>query len=130
VAEKKAEMPSDVSDHVGWFDRFAGHASHVASRAWFFGFCVVLVVVWAPSIVVIHSLNTWQLIINTTTTIVTFLLVALLQNTQERSDQALQSKLNAIADSLSDLMTAQGLDKDAAELRDAVGLEDRESSDS
>ncbi|MDQ1552114.1 MAG: hypothetical protein QOD50_1536, partial [Actinomycetota bacterium] len=63
------------------------------------------------------------------TTIITFLLVALLQNTQERSNNAVQGKLNAIADSLADLMQAQGLDKDAAELRSAVGLEDRESSD-
>lgn len=69
------------------------------------------------------------MIINTATTIITFLLVALLQNTQERSDNAIQEKLNAIADSLSDLMKAQGLEKDAAELRSAVGLEDRESSD-
>ena len=47
----------------------------------------------------------------------------------QRSDNAIQEKLNAIADSLSDLMKAQGLEKDAAELRSAVGLEDRESSD-
>jgi low affinity Fe/Cu permease len=130
AANRKAEMPSDVTGKVGWFDRFAGHASRLASRAWFFGFCVLLVVVWAPSILLVGSLNTWQLIINTTTTIVTFLLVALLQNTQERSDQAIQAKLNAIADSLGDLLSKQGLEKDAKELRAAVGLEDRETSDS
>jgi hypothetical protein len=88
-----------------------------------------LVVVWAPSIYVLHSVSIWQLIINTVTTIITFLLVALLQNTQERSNNAIQAKLNAIADSLADLMNAQGLEKDAKELRSAVGLEDRESSD-
>ncbi|HEX4444156.1 MAG TPA: low affinity iron permease family protein [Galbitalea sp.] len=126
---KQPDMPEDVDTHVGWFDRFASSASKFVSRAWFFAFCVLLVVIWAPSIVIIHSISTWQLIINTMTTIITFLLVALLQNTQERSDNAIQAKLNAIADSLSDLMTAQGLEKDAAELRSAVGLEDRESSD-
>jgi low affinity Fe/Cu permease len=113
---------------LGWFDRFATHASKVVSRAGFFAFCVLLVVLWAPSILFIHSISVWQLIINTLTTIITFLLVALLQNSQERSDKALQEKLNAIADSLSDLMQAQGLDGDAQELREAVGLEDRESS--
>ena len=46
---------------------------------------MLLVVIWAPSILLIHSISTWQLIINTLTTIITFLLVALLQNTQERS---------------------------------------------
>ena len=122
-------MPSDVDSKVGWFDTFASGAARFVSRAWFFAFCVLLVVIWAPSILLIHSIGTWQLIINTATTIITFLLVALLQNTQERSDNAIQEKLNAIADSMSDLMRAQGLEKDAAELRSAVGLEDRESSD-
>ncbi|MCU1421505.1 MAG: uncharacterized protein JWN36_1156 [Microbacteriaceae bacterium] len=129
TAPKKAVMPSDVDATVGWFDKFASGAAKFVSRAWFFAFCVLLVVIWAPSILLIHSIGTWQLIINTATTIITFLLVALLQNTQERSDNAIQEKLNAIADSLSDLMKAQGLEKDAAELRSAVGLEDRESSD-
>jgi low affinity Fe/Cu permease len=125
----KPAMPSEVDTHVGWFDQFASGASKFVSRAWFFAFCVLLVVIWAPSIALIHSINTWQLIINTLTTIITFLLVALLQNTQERSNNAVQVKLNAIADGLSDLMHAQGYEKDAAELRAAVGLEDRESSD-
>jgi low affinity Fe/Cu permease len=116
------------SKKLGWFDRFATHASKVVSRAGFFAFCVLLVVLWAPSILFIHSISVWQLIINTLTTIITFLLVALLQNSQERSDKALQEKLNAIADSLSDLMQSQGLHGDAQELREAVGLEDRESS--
>ena len=126
---KPAEMPEDVSEHVGWFDRFATGSSHFVSRAWFFAFCVALVVIWAPSIVLIHSISTWQLIINTLTTIITFLLVALLQNTQERSDRATQDKLNAISAALAKIADAQGLKKDAEELRAAVGLEDRESSD-
>jgi low affinity Fe/Cu permease len=125
----KPAMPSDVDSTVGWFDRFADVASKIVSRAWFFAFCLLLVVVWAPSIYLLHSVSIWQLIINTVTTIITFLLVALLQNTQERSNNAIQGKLNAVADALSDFMKAQGLDKDAAELRSAVGLEDRESSD-
>ena len=48
---------------------------------------------------------------------------------EERSDRATQDKLNAIAGALSKMAAAQGLKKDAAELRSAVGLEDRESSD-
>jgi low affinity Fe/Cu permease len=92
-----------------------------------------VVVLWAPSFVLLHNIDTWQLIINTLTTIVTFLLVALLQNTQKRADQATQHKLNAIADGLSDLMTEladshPGLVVDRDELRHAVGLEERESS--
>jgi len=126
---QRATMPEDVSDHVGWFDRFADKASKLASRAWFFAFCVLLVLVWAPSILLLKSIDTWQLIINTATTIITFLLVALLQNSQERSDQAVQQKLNAIADSLADVMDKQNLPNNARELREAVGLENHESSD-
>jgi hypothetical protein len=69
----------------------------------------------------------------TLTTIVTFLMVALLQNSQTRANQAVQDKLNAIADGLADLMTATAdrsphLHDEVAELRSAVGLEDRERS--
>lgn len=56
------------------------------------------------SFLLIKSLDTWQLIINTITSIVTFWLVALLQNSQRRSERALHVKLNAIADGLADLM--------------------------
>lgn len=128
-------VPTDVSDKVGGFDKFAEVASRLASRAWFFVFCVLLVVLWAPSILVLKNIDTWQLIINTLTTIVTFLMVALLQNSQTRADQAVQHKLNAIADALADLMCQVGqgeddntLAKDVAELRAAVGLEQREST--
>ncbi|MGJ0203630.1 low affinity iron permease family protein [Leucobacter sp. gxy201] len=128
MASKAPQMPHEVSDEVGAFDRFAERASALASRAWFFCFCVLLVLLWAPSIFLIRSIDTWQLIINTVTTIVTFLLVALLQNSQKRSDQAVQHKLNAISDALSDFMHEDGHERDAEELRDAVGIENRESS--
>jgi low affinity Fe/Cu permease len=126
-------MPSDVTPGIGFFDRFAGRSARFASKPWFFGLCLLLVIIWAPSYFVIGSLDTWQLIINTATTIITFLLVALLQNTQTRADRAVQDKLNAIADGLADLMTAIAEDKpslrrDIKELKDAVGLEDRESA--
>ena len=126
-------MPSDVTPDLSLFDRFATAAARFVSRAWFFTRCVLLVVLWAPSYFLFQDLNTWQLIINTATTIITFLLVALLQNTQTRSDEAIHQKLNAMADALADLMSAIGEDKpglreDLSELRKAVGLEDRESA--
>ena len=132
---RPVQMPSDVSTRVGFFDRFAGWASTAASRATFFAFCVLLIIVWAPSILVLRNVDTWQLIINTATTIITFLMVALLQNSQTRSDQAVQHKLNALADGLADVMdhlaTGSGerdLQTDMRELRAAVGLEDYEST--
>ena len=132
---KPVLMPSEVSDRVGFFDRFAGWSALIASRAYFFAFCVLLIVLWAPSYFFIRNVDTWQLIINTATTIITFLMVALLQNSQTRSDQAIQHKLNAITDGLSDLMRhlvdgddETDLRKDMIELRDAVGLERHEST--
>lgn len=129
----RAHMPSEVTAELGLFDRFAGAASRLASRAPFFAACVVLVAIWAPSFFLIGNIDTWQLIINTATTIITFLMVALLQNSQYRNDAAAQHKLNAIADGLADLMDYIGSDRervsnDIRELRRAVGLEDRESS--
>jgi low affinity Fe/Cu permease len=123
------------------FDRFAERASHVVSGAWFFAFCLLLVLVWLPSLPLFGSLDTWQLVINTATTIVTFLLVALLQNSQWRATEATNRKLNAIADglaatmdSLSEVMAKQSLDDhrermlaQADDLRETVGLERRVS---
>ena len=133
--DKGVLFPTEVSSRVGFFDRFAGWAAHLASRAAFFAFCVLLIVVWAPSIVLLRSVDTWQLIINTATTIITFLMVALLQNSQTRSDQAVQHKLNALADGLADIMAhlagngqERDLVHDLKELRAAVGLEDYEST--
>src|SRR3954451_18289213 len=129
----RSDMPSGVTGKLSLFDRFATAADRVVSGAWFFAFCLLLVIVWAPTFFLIRDVNTWQLIINTLTTIVTFLLVALLQNTQRRSDDAVQHKLNAIADALADLMQQMAEDRpelrnDYEELRAAVGLEKRESS--
>lgn len=116
-------MPSENRERPGVFDRFADAVAGFTSRAWFFALCVLLVLVWAPSYFLFGSVDTWQLIINTATTIVTFLLVALLQNTQKRSDDAMHQKLNAVARFL-----AEGAHADAGELRAAVGLEHAERS--
>ncbi len=139
----RALMPSDVSSRVGFFDRFAGQTADVASRAPFFAFCLLLVIVWLiQGIVVILAKGSfsafldgqYQLEINTTTTIITFLMVALLQYSQTRSDQALQHKLNAIAEGMADLMEHiaarddDNLRCDIGQLRQAVGLEAIESS--
>ena len=115
--DREPTMPSEVSGELGAFDRFATTASRFVSRAHFFAACVLLVLVWAPSYFLIGDVDTWQLIINTATTIVTFLMVALLQNSQTRSDHAIQHKLNAIADGLADLMEHLATANDDDKLR-------------
>lgn len=123
-----ADQPSEISPHVGAFDRFAERAASYVGRAPFFAFCVLMVVMWFPTLFVM-PVDTSQLIINTSTTIITFLMVALLENSTKRADKAVQHKLNAIAQALADSMTRQGVEeRDIDELRQAVGLEHRESS--
>jgi low affinity Fe/Cu permease len=119
-----------------FFDRFAGRCANFVSRAPFFTFCVLLLVLWAPTYFLVGNFDTYQLIINTPTTIITFLLVALLQNTQKRNEQAIQHKLDAVADGLADLMehfatddpgrqsAKEDLSDDIEDLRAAVGLEE------
>ncbi|HEY1752976.1 MAG TPA: low affinity iron permease family protein [Caulobacteraceae bacterium] len=58
--------------------------------------CCLLVIVWAATGPIFHFSDTWQLVINTGTTIVTFLMVFLIQNTQNREGQALQVKLDEL----------------------------------
>lgn len=134
----KSNMPSSVSKDLDFFDRFASHAGALVSRAPFFAAAVALVLAWLIEGGVLVALSgprafinqSYQLQINTVTTVVTFLLVALLQNTQTRSETAIQDKLNAIADALGDLMEKTASDRhdelqqDIEELRAAVGLED------
>lgn len=127
---------------MGFFDRFAERASHLVSRATFFVICVAMVVVWAPSLPLFGKVDTWQLVINTATTIITFLLVALLQNTQWRSERASNMKLDAIADGLADTMESlaelmkrfevadheREMQMQAKSLRETVGVEKEISS--
>ena len=139
MSSRKVEQiikPSEVTPEVGWFDRFASKASFFVSRAPFFALCVLMVILWVPTIFFMEF-DVSQLLINTSTTIITFLMVALLQNSQTRNDQAVQHKLNAIADGLADLMaqlsvhderTSPRLKKDIRELKEAVGLEMKEST--
>lgn len=106
------------------FNKFAEKASRMVSRAGFFSFCVFIILLWAPSFFLFGKIDTWQLIINTLTTIITFLLVALLQNTQQRFEDATNEKLNAIAKSLGDMMKKQGLNREAKELYRVHGIEE------
>jgi low affinity Fe/Cu permease len=122
-----AQLPSHADDDLSLFDRFADRVNSFSSRAWFFAACTLLVIIWVPSFLFVGSIDTWQLLINTPTTVITFLLVALQQNANSRSDSAMHQKLNAIASGVADLLD-DGDVADAMELREAVGLEQRESS--
>lgn len=79
-----------------WFTHFAKWASRVAGRPVTFLFAVAFILIWALTGPLFGFSDTWQLVINTATTIVTFLMVFLIQNTQNRDTEALQIKLDEL----------------------------------
>jgi low affinity Fe/Cu permease len=78
------------------FGHFASRVAQATGRPATFALCIVTVLAWALSGPWFHYSDTWQLVINTGTTIVTFLMVFLIQNTQNRDGAAIQAKLDEL----------------------------------
>jgi low affinity Fe/Cu permease len=93
VAQAPVEEPSRSPD---WFGQFAAKASALLGTKWAFAMAALVIVVWALTGPLFHFSDTWQLVINTGTTIVTFLMVFLIQNTQNRDARAINLKLNEL----------------------------------
>ena len=79
-----------------FFNRFAQLTAVAMGSHWAFNASVLACILWALSGPVFHYSDTWQLVINTATTVLTFLAVFLIQNTQNRNSLALQLKLNEL----------------------------------
>jgi low affinity Fe/Cu permease len=119
------------------FRRFARHAADAAGSPWAFIGGLVIVVIWGLSGPAFNYSDTWQLVINTGTTIATFLMVFLIQNTQNRDSRVIQLKLDELIRALGpartelvgmDTMTDSELEVlerefEALQLRAAHGLE-------
>ncbi|HEX6269067.1 MAG TPA: low affinity iron permease family protein [Anaerolineales bacterium] len=88
-----------------WFTRVAKAASRAAGRPATFAVAVAVIVLWALTGPLFDYSDTWQLVINTGTTIVTFLMVFLIQNTQNRDTEALQIKLDELIRSVDNAHT-------------------------
>ena len=78
------------------FRVFARRASEVLGTAWSFVIAIAVIVIWATTGRIFDYSDTWQLIINTGTTIVTFLMVFLIQNTQNRDSKSVNLKLDEL----------------------------------
>jgi low affinity Fe/Cu permease len=78
------------------FTRFAKSVSKITGRPIAFGTAVLIIVVWLATGPIFHYNDSWQLLINTGTTIVTFLMVFLIQATQNRDAEAVQVKLDEL----------------------------------
>jgi low affinity Fe/Cu permease len=81
---------------TSWFTRFAKAIAHATGQPVTFALAVFVVLAWAISGPLFHWSDTWQLVINTGTTIVTFLMVFLIQSTQNRDSEAVQIKLDEL----------------------------------
>jgi low affinity Fe/Cu permease len=78
------------------FRKFAQMTSQAVGSSWSFILAVLIIVVWAITGPMFHYSDTWQLVINTGTTIITFLMVFLIQNTQNRDAKAIHLKLDEL----------------------------------
>jgi low affinity Fe/Cu permease len=127
VKEREVQVPRDP--HRAGFDRFAERAAGFVSRGFFFTACLLMVIIWVPSVLFFKSVDTWQLVISTITSVSAFLLIALLQNSERRYDEALHAKIDAMAAALADVIEYQEhrdpeqLRRHTDDLRAAVGLE-------
>ena len=83
-----------------WFGQFATQASSYLGSRWAFSAAICVILVWAITGPLYHYSDTWQLVINTGTTIVTFLMVFLIQNTQNRDARAINLKLDELIRSI------------------------------
>ena len=79
-----------------WYSRFAKGSAHFCGRPRVFVLAVAVIAVWVITGPMFRFSDTWQLVINTGTTIITFLMVFLIQNTQNRDTEAIQVKLDEL----------------------------------
>lgn len=82
--------------NTAWYARFAKESAHFCGRPYVFVLAVLVILVWVVTGPLFAYSDTWQLVINTGTTIVTFLMVFLIQNTQNRDTAAIQVKLDEL----------------------------------
>jgi len=85
-----------MADRWSWFTRFANGASRATGRPCTFVLALIVVLTWAITGPIFKFSDTWQLVINTGTTIITFLMVFLIQNTQNRDAEAMHVKMDEL----------------------------------
>jgi low affinity Fe/Cu permease len=113
AAEMSTASPPAPSKHPleRVFAHFANTTARLTGSPPAFILCVLLVLVWAASGPAFHYSENWQLVINTGTTIITFLMVFLIQNTQNRDGSAVQTKLDELIRSSKAHNTFMGIEK-------------------
>ncbi len=126
------DAAADRAGHDGKnpFERFVDATNHRVSQAPFFGVILVALILWAVSYPLWKTTTKWELALHTGSSILSLLLLVLLENAGRRSEEAAQEKLNVLAEALADLMTHQADDSEelrrsVQKLREAIKLEER-----
>ena len=130
VARTEAADDREKADGRNPFERFVEASYQRVSRAPFFFVCLFIVIAWLVSVPWWPDIKSWQVAIHTVASVLTLLLLVLLENASRRSGEAAQEKMNVIAEALAALMESRvdqdpELDEAVRKLRDAVGLEER-----
>ena len=129
MSQDHPTAPAEVTEDQSWFDRAADATSLAIAKPPFFLACLAIVLLWAVAGPVLDFTHGWVDTLGIVVALITFLMVALLQNEGWRGNKATQRKLNAIAAALAELMEQSDVDKEhVRQLNAAVGLEKRESS--
>lgn len=129
MSSARPTAPSDVNEETTWFDRASDATSRFIARPGFFLITLALVVLWVIAGPLLNFAHSWVDALVVVSSLVTVLMVAVLENQGWRGNKSTQRKLNAMAAGLAELMAKSDVDQEhVRELNAAVGLEKRESS--
>jgi low affinity Fe/Cu permease len=112
------------------FEKFVESVQRRVSRAPFFLLCLAIVIIWGASAPLWPDLKQWQVAIHTISSVLSLLLLVLLENAGRRAEEASQEKINVLAEALAALMESQAhqtpdLEDAVRKLSESVGLEER-----
>ena len=118
-----------ASHKAGWFSRFSAGAARLTGRPLTFLLAAATILIWAVMGPIFKYSDTWQLVINTGTTIVTFLMVFLIQNTQTRDTLALHVKIDEIILALDNARNDRiGIEEEDEQVLETVRQENKRSA--
>jgi low affinity Fe/Cu permease len=128
------ETAARAREQPSLFARLAERFHRQIAHPWFFAFCFALIALWVASYPLFKSSLSWEASIHTAASVITLLVLGLIENSARRTEQAMQEKLNVLAEALAALMESRGKDdarllEEVERLREAVGLEDRAAGD-
>ncbi len=115
TGQRRTSSSSSAGTRPAPFERFAAAVARQAGRPVAFSFAVALILVWAACGPIFRFSDTWQLVVNTSTTIITFLMVFLIQHTQNRDSMAIQIKLAEL------ILVAKGAENEIATAEERSG---------